>query len=189
MGALRRIPSVLWVAEARLRGAELGGAVTFLGRPIVSVAPGSRMSFGGGNQIASSPRCNPLGNAQVCVLRTLATGAVLEIGPNVGMSGAVVCAALHVSIGEGSMLGSGAMVIDNDFHEPAGEFGWGEISLGNARAIRIGRGCFIGARALILKGVTIGDRAVIGAGAVVTKDVPAGTLAVGNPARVVQRRD
>jgi len=44
---------------------------------------------------------------------------------------------------------------------------------------------FIGARAIVLKGVTIGDRAVIGAGAVVTKDVPAFHLAVGNPVEVM----
>jgi acetyltransferase-like isoleucine patch superfamily enzyme len=42
---------------------------------------------------------------------------------------------------------------------------------------------FVGARAIILKGVTIGDRAVIGAGAVVSKDVPAGHIAAGNPAK------
>ena len=38
---------------------------------------------------------------------------------------------------------------------------------------------FIGARALILKGVTIGKGAVIGASAVITKDVPPGYIAVG----------
>jgi acetyltransferase-like isoleucine patch superfamily enzyme len=119
------------------------------------------------------------------VLRTLAAGAVLEIGRGCGLSGAVVCAAREVSIGEGTILGSGAMVIDNDFHEPAGEFEWGDISPANARPVRIGRGCFIGARAIVLKGVTIGDRALIGAGAVVAKDVPAGATAVGNPARVL----
>jgi len=52
------------------------------------------------------------------------------------------------------------------------------------RYIKIGRGVFIGARAIVLKGVTIGDRAVIGAAAVITKDVPAGHVAAGNPARV-----
>ena len=49
----------------------------------------------------------------------------------------------------------------------------------------IGRGVFVGAHAIILKGVTIGDRAVVGAGAVVTQDVPARQLAVGNPARIL----
>jgi acetyltransferase-like isoleucine patch superfamily enzyme len=44
---------------------------------------------------------------------------------------------------------------------------------------------FIGARAIVLKGVTIGDRAVVGAGAVVTKPVPPRHFAVGNPARIV----
>jgi acetyltransferase-like isoleucine patch superfamily enzyme len=76
------------------------------------------------------------------------------------------------------------MVIDNDFHAPTGEFSWSDASPESARAITIGRGCFIGARAIVLKGVTIGDRAVVGAGAVVTKDVPPGAFAVGNPAQV-----
>jgi acetyltransferase-like isoleucine patch superfamily enzyme len=45
---------------------------------------------------------------------------------------------------------------------------------------------FIGARAIILPGVTIGRRAVIGAGAVVTRSVPDETVAVGVPARPVR---
>ena len=81
-------------------------------------------------------------------------------------------------------MGSGAMVLDTDFHPPEGEWGWGLEPAFGAKPVRIGRGVFIGARAIILKGVTIGDRAVIGAGAVVTKDVPDGHLAFGNPVQV-----
>jgi acetyltransferase-like isoleucine patch superfamily enzyme len=44
---------------------------------------------------------------------------------------------------------------------------------------------FIGARAIVLKGVTIGERAMVGAGAVVTKPVPPRHFAVGNPARMI----
>ena len=51
--------------------------------------------------------------------------------------------------------------------------------------IRIEHDVFIGARAMILKGVAIGRGAVIGAGAVVTKNVEAGQIVAGNPARVV----
>ena len=78
------------------------------------------------------------------------------------------------------------MVFDNDFHVTEGEWGWsntvsvcGQI----AKPITIGRGVFVGARAIILKGVTIGDRAIVGAGAVVTKDVPAQHIVVGNPGK------
>lgn len=48
---------------------------------------------------------------------------------------------------------------------------------------------WIGARAIILPGVTIGEGAVIGAGSVVTKNVPPYTIAVGSPARVVKDRN
>lgn len=42
-------------------------------------------------------------------------------------------------------------------------------------------GCWIGTRAIILKGVTIGRGSIIGAGAVVTKDVPPYSVYVGVP--------
>ena len=45
---------------------------------------------------------------------------------------------------------------------------------------------FIGARCIILKGVTIGKGSVIGAGSVVSKSVPAGVIVAGNPARVIK---
>ena len=49
-------------------------------------------------------------------------------------------------------------------------------------------GCWIGTRAIILKGVTIGKGSIIGAGAVVTKNVPPYSVYVGVPqARTIQR--
>lgn len=48
---------------------------------------------------------------------------------------------------------------------------------------------WLGARALILPGVTIGEGAVVGAGAVVSKDVPPYSIVVGNPARVIKQRN
>ncbi len=52
--------------------------------------------------------------------------------------------------------------------------------------IVIGSGVWIGARAIILPGVTIGDGSVIAAGAVVAQDVPPNVLVGGVPARVVR---
>lgn len=46
----------------------------------------------------------------------------------------------------------------------------------------------VGAGAVILGAVRIGDDAIIGANAVVLHDVPAGAVAVGNPARILERR-
>jgi acetyltransferase-like isoleucine patch superfamily enzyme len=51
---------------------------------------------------------------------------------------------------------------------------------------RVGNDCFIGARSIIMPGVTIGDGCIVGAGAVVTKDVPARSLVAGNPAVIVR---
>jgi acetyltransferase-like isoleucine patch superfamily enzyme len=184
-GRLRLWPSCLWRLEARLRGVELQGRVLFQGRPLLSIAAGGRIVLGNGVRIASAVRANVLGLAQPSVLRALAPGAQVILASGVGISGAILCAGKSIEIGEGTILGAGVMVIDNDFHQPCGEWGWNDDAVSNARAIRIGRGVFIGARAIILKGVTIGDRAVIGAGAVVTKDVPPRHLAAGNPAKVL----
>lgn len=51
----------------------------------------------------------------------------------------------------------------------------------------IGERAFIGSNTSLVAPVTVGADAVTGAGAVVTKDVPPGALAVGVPARVIQR--
>ncbi len=54
------------------------------------------------------------------------------------------------------------------------------------KPIRIERGVWIAAGAIVIGGVTIGENAVIAAGSVVTKDVPPNMLVAGNPARVVR---
>ena len=51
--------------------------------------------------------------------------------------------------------------------------------------ILIQEGASIGARTVILPGITIGRWAMIGAGSIVTRDVPNYALAYGSPARVV----
>ena len=184
LARMHRWPSFLWVWEGKLKHVEFQGACEFLGRPMISVSPKSKMIIGDGVQIASSVRSSTLACFQPSVLRTLAPGARLVIGRNVGMSGTVLCAAGSIEVGEGSLFGAGAMVIDNDFHVPEGEWGWRHDVCGEiAKPVKVGRGVFVGARAIVLKGVTIGDRAIVGAGAVVTKDVPPGHIAAGNPAR------
>jgi len=181
---LRRCPAWLWRLEARIKGVEFQGKCDLLGRPIISVVRGGRIVLGDGVRLFSTVRGNPLGCFQPCALRALAPGAELILGPSVGISATALCAALSIRIGERTIMGAGAMVMDTDFHQPAGEWDWNDDCLAGARPVNIGRGVFVGARAIILKGVTIGDRAIIGAGAVVSKDVPAHHIAAGNPARI-----
>lgn len=54
--------------------------------------------------------------------------------------------------------------------------------------IHIGRYVFVGAKATILKGVTIGDGSIVAANSLVVADVPPLTMAIGVPARRIPRR-
>jgi acetyltransferase-like isoleucine patch superfamily enzyme len=112
--------------------------------------------------------------------------ARLTIADRVGLSSSTIVAGNSIEIGEDTILGAGSMVLDNDFHAPGPRFSWLTEYSKNSKPIKIGRGCFIGARSIILKGVTLGDQVVIGAGSVVTKDIPAYSIAAGNPARIVR---
>lgn len=56
----------------------------------------------------------------------------------------------------------------------------------NQRPI-IGNNVELHANCIVIGGITIGDNAIIGAGAVVLYDVPANAIAVGNPARIIEK--
>ncbi len=58
----------------------------------------------------------------------------------------------------------------------------------NDRDVIIDDDVWVGARAIVLKGVTIGRGSIVAAGAVVTKNVPPYSIAAGVPARVLKRR-
>jgi acetyltransferase-like isoleucine patch superfamily enzyme/glycosyltransferase involved in cell wall biosynthesis len=112
-------------------------------------------------------------------------GGHLEIGSGVFINyGASLSAHDHVQIGDGSQIGSYAIMMDNDYHKV------GQLdATPDSAPIILGKNVWLGVRVVVLKGVTIGDNAVIGAGSVVTKDVPANCLAAGVPAKVIRRFD
>lgn len=79
-----------------------------------------------------------------------------------------------VHIGAGTYIAFGAAILTHD------------LTRGLAVDTWIGENCFVGARSIILPGVTIGNGSIIGAGSVVTKDVPPRSAVAGNPARVLR---
>lgn len=54
--------------------------------------------------------------------------------------------------------------------------------------VTVGQGALIGIGATVLPGCRVGAWSIVGAGAVVIEDLPAGVVAVGNPARAMNRR-
>ena len=183
---LRMISSPLWLLELRMRGIQFTSPIALVGQPICSRYPGSFISLGSGVTLDSAIRSNRLGGFSPCVVRTVTPTARIRLGERVGLSNSVIVAGNSIEIGEDTIIGSGVMILDNDFHVMGTGFSWVSECSTNSKPIKIGRGCFIGSRSMILKGVTLGDRAIIGAGAVVTKDVPAYSVVAGNPARVVR---
>ena len=83
----------------------------------------------------------------------------------------------HVTISEGALVYSH----DHDFYALSQRKSNSAIP----RETTIQKGAWIGARAIILPGVTIGNNAVVGAGSIVTHDVKPFTVVAGNPAKLI----
>ncbi len=79
-----------------------------------------------------------------------------------------------IHIGEGSAVNFGAVILTHD------------VVVGKHAHTHIGKYCMVGARAIVMPGLTVGDHSVIAAGAVVTKDVPPNSIVAGNPAKVIR---
>ncbi|WP_319004507.1 acyltransferase [Loktanella gaetbuli] len=87
----------------------------------------------------------------------------------------------RISVGADCMIGPFVYITDHD-HGTAPGIRLADQPL-TGTPVTIGRNVWIGAGAIILKGVTIGDNAVIAAGCVVTRDVPPGARIAGVPGR------
>lgn len=112
-------------------------------------------------------------------------GGRLEIGSNAFINyGASISAHQLVKIGDRCQISTYAIMMDNDYHQVGDR-----TKPSESKPIILEDNVWLGARVIVLKGVTIGRNSVIGAGSVVTRDVPPNCLAGGIPARVIKSFD
>ena len=120
-------------------------------------------------------------------------GGRIIIGDNVGISGSAIVSFDQVRIGSWTIVGSGALIIDSNFHSlDAGARRYERVDSNysdvTSEAVNIGQDVFIGARSIICKGVTLGDRAVVGAGVVLARSLDEGQIAVGAAHRILDKK-
>jgi len=90
------------------------------------------------------------------------------------------------SIGKNCIINTGAIIehdckIENHCHIAPGVHISGAINLGELS--------FVGIGATIIQGIKIGENVTIGAGSVIIKDIPDNVIALGNPAKIIKRKN
>ncbi len=111
-------------------------------------------------------------------------GGRLDIGDRVFINhGCSIGATESIVIGPMCNLGTQVQMMDNDWHRLEPER---RLERPPSRPIVLEENVWLGARVIVLGGVTIGAGSVVGAGSIVVHDIPARSLAVGSPAKVVR---
>ena len=171
----------------RLNGIRFGKKLRAVGVPAVNVSLGGRAEIGEKFTIRTGLHDTEVG-AVGSRIRVGPKG-VLRIGDRVGMSNATIVCDESIEIGDDVFIGGGVQVFDTNFHSTDAKV---RTSRHETRSdvrtapVRIGSRAFVGANAIVCKGVSIGAGAVIAAGSVVVRDVPAGETWGGNPAKVLK---
>ncbi len=117
----------------------------------------------------------------------------VEVGDDVTISYdcLFLAARSRIVIGSKAMIGPGVMIIGGNHNTAVpGRFMYDvrDKKPEDDRDVIIEDDVWVGARAVILKGVTVGRGSIVAAGAVVNKDVPPYAVVGGVPARVISRR-
>lgn len=181
MQKARLTPRYVWrqgrtvlAAHWYLRKADdVGPRVRVRGRPVV--VNDGRMHIGDRVQLNSTIATTELVSGP---------DGTLTIGPRTLVNfGCSLVALERLEIGPDCHVGPYTMMLDNDFHYVEPER---RLERPPSRPIVIGRNVWVGARSIIMSGVTVGDDSCVAAGSVVTKSVPPRSLVGGVPARVIK---
>jgi acetyltransferase-like isoleucine patch superfamily enzyme len=164
--------------SAYFKGISLGKHCEFYGRPYFYRSSNSSITLGNRCRLRSDHVSNLIGVNHRCIISTLASGAVIKIGDNTGMSGASIGAAREIIIGANVLIGANCIITDNDWHD--------SVYFSEHKPVIIHDHAWIGVNCTILKGVEIGENSIIGAHSLVNKSIPANVVAAGNPCKVIK---
>ena len=172
----------------RLGHVKFGKKLLLKGRPFIYNVKGASLVIGDNVTVKSSFLSNLVGLYSRTIIVTRTPEARIKIGSNVGISGATIYARNSITIGDDTMVGGNAKILDNDFHplDPEGRLKDDKSAI-KSRPVVIGKNCFIGCNAIILKGTVLGDNCVVGAGAVVSGVFDKNSVIVGNPAKTIKK--
>ena len=170
----------------RLNSIEFGNNVKALGGvvPILRINRFSKVSIG--NNCIFNSFNDVAWYCKSCIWTR--PNAILKIGNNTGLNGALIYCSSRITIGDYVMIGGGSKIFDTDFHPlffvqrraPS-------LYTVSSSPIVIGDDVFVGANCIILKGVHIGARSIVAAGSVVTKNIGEDELWGGNPAKFIKK--
>ena len=120
---------------------------------------------------------------QICGNK-LKLGKDVYIGPNA----MILCTFNNVEIADHVVIGPNLTIVENNhIFNIVGKY-IKDSGLTKNGGVKIETDCWIGTNVTILAGVTIGRGSVIGACSCVTRSLPPYSIAVGTPARVINRR-
>lgn len=158
----------------RLRGARLGSAVVLGPGADLFRVRWKGVKIGRGTIIGRRAWIQVVNDGG-----SISIGTGCSIGRDV-----VISSASSIAIGNDCLVSYRVSILDHDH-----EFSEGKTPVnsqpGERGDIVIEDRCFIGANAVILKGVRIGHDSIIGAGSIVTRSFPPLSILVGSPARPV----
>jgi acetyltransferase-like isoleucine patch superfamily enzyme len=174
LATARIVASRLRALRYRLMGATIGDKCLF--GPRVRLDLAWRIQVGPRTQLEADVWLKLVSpQAQVIVGEYTFLGRGVEID-----------AAAQVTVGSHVLIAPGVFITDHNHNLERGtlirEQGW------RSSPVVIGDDVWIGARAIVLPGVTVGTGAVVGAASVVRENVSPGAIVAGVPARVLRDR-
>ena len=171
------VKSRVRIAAYRLLGMQIGPACRF---ERVRARRLSQITVGPGNALSDGCWLWPVDAPH--------TGVRISLGRNNYFNrDCMIDSCGTITIGDDNMFGPGVYITDSNHTLIPGKR-LADCPMATGR-VTIGNGCWIGAKAVILKDVTLGDRCVVAAGAVVTKSFPAGSVIAGVPAKLLKQME